>query len=234
MQTLSRTTRLGRQARIALSALLTLGLIGVAAAPAAAAPPDKLQIPLTILFPDFERGLVGFLNTTREEYCTPAVIKFEKELQQFFKDLEEWENGGQVGPPPEFPDEPQFPDGRKPINIQEKVTGKGAIVGRARGSRLVAQLWPMVSNPPEAGPCTDSDPKATPWRGTGSFRGNDNDLDVSETRGNAFGERISMTVKRNGQKARYVSRFHLNDRCYMPEDGPPRCLIETTRFIRVD
>ena len=225
---------LGRQIRIALSVVLTLGLAGAAASPASAAPPDKFQIPLTIQFPDFERGYVGFLNTTRAESCTQAVVAFEEDLLQFFIDLEAWESGGMQGPPPEFPDEPEFPAGQKPVSIQEKVTGKGAIVGHARGSGLVAELWPMVGNPPGVGPCTDSDGAATPWTGTGSFRGNDNDLEFSETRGNAFGERISMRLSRNGDRARYQSRFHLNDRCYMPEDGPPRCLIESTRFVRVD
>jgi hypothetical protein len=214
-----------------LAGIIAASLALAIAAPAAsAAPPDKLQIPLTIQFPDFERGLVGFLNTTRTDYCTQSVVDFE----QFFIDLEEWESGDMQDPPPEFPGEPEFPDGEKLVNIQEKVTGRGAIVGHARGSDLVAELWPMVGNPPGAGPCTDSDGSATPWTGKGSFRGNDNDLDVSESRGNAFGERISMRVSRNGHHGRYEMRFHVNDRCYMPDDGPPRCLVESTRFIRVD
>ncbi len=224
----------GRQTRMALSVVLTLGLAGAAVAPASAAPPDKLQIPLTIQFPDFDRGFVGFLNATRADYCTQAVVDFEEDLLQFFIDSEAWENGDMQDPPPEFPVEPEFPEGEKLVNIQDKVTGKGAIVNHARGSGLVAELWPMVGDPPGAGPCTDSDGAATPWTGTGSFHGNDNDVEVSETRGNAFGDWISMRLSRNGDRARYQSRFHLNDRCYMPDDGPPRCLIESTRFVRVD
>ena len=33
-------------------------------------------------------------------------------------------------------------------------------------------------------------------------------------------------VNEEGDAFSYISRFHFSDRCYIPEAGPPACLIE--------
>lgn len=88
----------------------------------------------------------------------------------------------------------------------------------------------MVDDPPGVGPCTDTRKSATPWTGTARVQGNDNDVLVSETRGNDFSDSGRVSVSRYGKRAVSSWRFHVNDRCYQPEDGAPACLVERSSF----
>lgn len=200
--------------------LLAGSLMAAMAAPATAAPPEKSQIPFTIQHLDEQNGLVAFMNIGREAYCTQAVVDFENAIINWIAD-------GMVDP---FPDEPAFEDGIKDIAVQTKVTGKGAIVGQAKGSGLYIELWDLEDNPPIVGPCTDTDGGDGLFaKGTGSFHGKDNDLEGTGTRGNAFGDqgRASVTDG-SGNGYQYSWLFRLNDRCYAPDDGPPACLLDTS------
>ncbi len=219
--------------RRAMSLIGAAALLLALSVPTAAAPPTKFAENFTILFPDVERGLVIFINTTRDEYCTPAVVAYEEAVIQWIIDWDAWFEGGQVGPEPPFPDVPAggFPEGNDPILTQIKETGQGALVRHQRARGLVAEIWPMIENPPLVGPCTDTDPGDTPLVGMAQYQGNDNDLFGSGTRGNAFGDRGTITGRdADGEPFRYSWRFHLNSRCYVPEGGEPACLIDTSSF----
>ena len=187
---------------------------------AVAAAPDKTEIPFTIQHLDLEHELVTFGNLGRGAYCTPAVVQWEE-------DILTWLEGGMVGPPPA---DPPFPDGLEPISVQTKATGKGAIVAQAKGSGLYVELWELESNPPLIGPCTDTDDGAGLFAtGTMRFHGKDNDFDATGTRGNAFGDQGRAAVTDGaGDTYRYTWLFRLNDRCYEPDEGPPKCLIDTS------
>jgi hypothetical protein len=190
------------------------------AAPTAASPPERFEEPFTPNFPDLENDLAVFVNITRDAYCTDDVVAFEEAVIA-------WIEGGMVDP---FPDEPEFPPGFDGIDVQLKETGKGALVAHANADDLVIELWTLDSpeNRPFVGPCTDTDDDAEFFaRGTTSFKSNDNDLFGSGTRGNAFGDQGRAEVMDGaGNYYDYSWKFHLNSRCYAPEDGPPACLIE--------
>lgn len=208
----------------ATAALLAVAIV----APMTAAAPDRYEERLTILFPDEDRGLIIFVNTTRDDYCTPAVVAWEEDVIQWSIDFDEWVDGGEVGPEPEFPPDPAsgFAEGNDPIRIQEKVTGQGALVWHMNAKGLDAEIWPMVDDPFFVGPCTDSRANGG-LVGTAQVQGNDNDVFVSGTRGNSWGDRGTIMARdADGEPHKYSWRFHTNDRCYVPEDGPPRCLIE--------
>lgn len=208
------------------TALLVLAL----AAPAAAAPPQKSQEAFWRGFPDFELGLVILVNQTRANFCTDEVVAWEEDVIQWIEDYDDWVDAGEPDPPgePPFPDDPVggFPMGIGTISVQSKETGKGAIVQHEMARGLVAEIWPMVASAPGVGPCTDTDPGDDPLVGIGDFSYNDNDLEGSGTRGNAWGER--GTVRAEGH--RYTWRFHTNSRCYAPPFESPRCEIVMSSF----
>jgi hypothetical protein len=190
----------------------------VSAVPALAGPPAKFQVPLTILFPDTSLGLVVMINTDRASYCTPEVVAYEEAFIA-------WLDGGEVGDPPA---EPAFPEGFQLISIQEVETGKGAIVSQTKASGLAIEIWELEADAPLVGPCTDTDDNLNRiGGGTVSYQGNDNDLFGSGTRGNAFGDRgHAKLVGSDGSSLEYAWLFHINSRCFSPEEGPPKCLIE--------
>jgi len=200
--------------------LLAAMLPGVAAAAA----PDKAEIPFTVQHLDQENGLVAFMNLGRSAYCTADVVQWEE-------DILAWLQGGMVGAPPA---EPAFPDGLKPISVQTKVTGKGAIVASAKESGLDIEPWRLdpPASRPLIGPCTDTDDANSLFAsGTGSFHGKDNDFDGTGTKGNAFGDQGKANVASGGgSEYRYSWLFRLNDRCYVPDDGPPACLLDSSRL----
>lgn len=205
------------------SMLAAMALSLMLALPAAAAPPETIEERFTIIFPDVERELVIFVNTTREDYCTADVVDWELAVIQ-------WIIGGEVGP---FPDDPPsgFPEGNDPIVSRVKETGQGALIAHRKGVDMNAEIWPMIDDAPLVGPCTDTDPSDTQLVGTADWSANDNDVDVSGTRGNSFGDRGTIKGRdASGKPFKYSWRFHVNDRCYVPEDGPPACLIETSSF----
>lgn len=209
-----------------ISVALFAGLmVGVMAIPAGVSAAETVDLPLTFEFPDLENELVAFINTDRASYCTPEVIAFEYAIF-------DWLIGGMVGPPPP---EPVFPDGDELVTVRFKETGKGALVIHIDEDDLAMELWAMDSpeNRPFVGPCTDTDDDGAFFAsGTTSFKNNDNDLFGSGSRGNAFGRRGTASVTdADGTEYSYTWRFHLNSRCYTPEDGPPACLIDTAKLV---
>lgn len=66
---------------------------------------------------------------------------------------------------------------------------------------------------------------SVPGFGVTSYKAQDNDAFGSGTRGNSFGHqgKASLTDT-DGNDWSYKWKFHINDRCYAPADGPPACL----------
>lgn len=63
------------------------------------------------------------------------------------------------------------------------------------GGTSSLELWMLDEDADLSGPCQDTDDQAGPWAtGTGDVKGRDNDVDVSLTRTNSFGERLTGTV----------------------------------------
>jgi len=80
---------------------------------------------------------------------------------------------------------------------------------------------------PDVGPCLDTASETIVGTGTAGIRSNDNDLDASGTRANAFGNALSaQVVNDEGDASSYIARFQGSDRCYIPEAGPPASGIE--------
>ncbi len=225
--------------KISKVALVVVLLMTMAAAPAAAGPPDRFEANFGFDFPDFENGFVVFLNTTHDAICTDEQIAAELALiewfpiwgEAFFQYLDE-NMGDPTGFPGEFPPaEPPRPDGVESFVVQQKETGKGAIVESNRGSNVPVEIWRQVEEPPGVGPCTDTlgidGPFAT---GTATAIALDNDLFGSDTRGNAFGNHLVATLRTvDGDPFQYHSRFHVNKRCHGGEFEPPACLLEWTK-----
>jgi hypothetical protein len=202
-----------------LSALLAAAtLVLTFAGSASAGPPDRFEDPFAVIFPDLQNELVVFINSDRATACTADVVAWEAAFLA-------WLEGGEVGPEPPLP---EFPGGLDPIAIQAHETAQGAVIYLAKGSGLTMELWEMDADAPLIGPCTDTDDAMHRIAvGTGSYLGNDNDLFGSETRGNAFGDRGQGYLTDDaGNAYRYAWLFHINSRCYAPEDGPPACLLE--------
>jgi hypothetical protein len=199
-------------------------LAGAMAAPAGAAPPHRFDFPLEVNFPDFENGVVVFVNSSRATYCTDEVVAFEETLVAFF-------NG--EGPPPEEPPIPEsptgFPLGLEPITVQLKETRQGAQVFHVNEEDLYIEIWEIDNDPGFVGPCLDTDgTEAALASGTTTYQRQDNDLFGSGTRGNSFGDRGQAVLDGGGS---YEWRFHLNNRCYAPEGGPPTCLLEVGNLV---
>lgn len=189
-----------------------------AAGTALAGPPERFTAPLLFLFPDTNLGLVVLINIDRETICSPEQVAWEEAFIA-------WLDGGEVGDPPEPPVDP---DGFDPVAFQEIETGQGAVVQLFNASGLYVEIWELDADAPLVGPCTDTDDAMhLIGSGTAGFIVNDNDLFGSGTRGNAFGDRgIANIEDDDGNSFRYSWLFHVNSKCYAPDDGPPACLIE--------
>lgn len=152
-------------------------LVLAMAVPATADPPERHEVDIFSVFLDLENELVGFWNITRDDLCA-------------------WVAGGFQGPPPVG----------ELIAAQEVATGqeKEARVGSFHATRSL-ELWQLDENADLSGPCEDTDEQTGALlTGTATVTGNDNDLDVSGTRVNSFGERGQGTVEDNdGSKWRY-------------------------------
>lgn len=163
---------------IALLGATTL-LLTIAVVPAQADPPEQSEEPIMTLFLDDENHMAVFWNVTRDDFCA-------------------WEAGGFDGPPP----------------VQELVpaaaheTGQGAVVGTWRATRHL-ELWDVSEVAEPSGPCEDTAGLSGPWAtGYGASAGNDNDLDVSGTRTNSFGDHVQGTVQDgDGGQWHYSSHF---------------------------
>lgn len=232
--------------KLAVAMMVVVGST-VAGMSAEAGPPERPEdVKPAIVFPDFENGFVVFSNTTREMVCTPDQINFEIAfLQWFFADPpnafayfefegtdQEFVDAGGVLPPA---DPPPF-EGIDAVRLQEKETGKGAIVRTVKGSNLYTEVFALDENATGiAGPCTDTqnyldleDEPELLYTGLSRASSNDNNQFDSPSRNTSFGNRIraSLTDVETGEEVTYVSRFHLNFRCNVPDMAPPACLIE--------
>lgn len=216
---------------LAVGALAVTGLV---APSAVAGPPDRFEVPIAITFPDFENGFVVLANTTREAVCTDEQVAFEESVlaweEEYLEDFLAWIEAG--NDPGEFVPQPPEPsggvDGDALLSVQQKSTGKGAIVERVSGRDLGIEIWQLDEGAPGIGPCLDSQSETLLGSGTADVWSKDNDLFVSGTRGNAFGNDLRASlVSPDGESFKYFSRFRLNDRCHVPDDGPPACLIDT-------
>jgi hypothetical protein len=201
---------------LSLMGAAVLALAG--AAPALAGPPTRFSEPILFSFPDTTLGLVVLINIDRASICTPEQIAFEEALI-------DWLEGGEVGEPPEPPADPE---GFDLVSFQQLETGQGAVVQLFKASGLYVEIWEMDADAPLVGPCTDTDDAMhLIGSGTARFIANDNDLFFSDTRANAFGDRgIANISDDEGNRFRYSWMFHINSRCFAPEDGPPACLIQ--------
>jgi len=151
--------------RLRLTPVALTLLTTLAVAPAAAAPPVQTMEPAFLITLNEELGLVSFWNITREDFCA-------------------WEAGGFVGDPP-------VTDLIPGTEIQ---TGKGALVARLSATADI-EVWALDADADLSGPCQDTDDQAGPWGfGSMTWMVNDNDLDVSLTRTNAFGDRAHGVV----------------------------------------
>ncbi len=206
--------------RRVLVAILVALLTAVMAVPAVATQAERVELPLTYGWPDLDNGIAVFVNYDRDSYCTPEVFAFENAVIA-------WLQGGMVGDPPEPP--PDYP-GDEAVTVLLKDTGQGALVGHINEKALGIEIWTLDSpeNRPLVGPCTDTDDDgAFLASGTTSFHSNDNDVDFSGTRSNAFGDwGTASLTDRDGNPYSYSWHFHVNSRCYAPEGSPPACLIE--------
>lgn len=134
-------------------------VVPLVALPAGAQAPDRVEEPFFTVFPSTEDGVVVFWNITRDKAC-------------------DWFEGGFQGPPPV----------ESLVGVQVKETGKGALVARFHHTAHI-ELWEL--NDPEnmQNPCSDTDGQAGPWaQGAATVSATDNDLDVSGTRRNSFGD----------------------------------------------
>lgn len=151
---------------LALVAAVTM-LLTLTAVPAAQAdPPEEFNEPLFSLILDTDNNVAVFWNTTRNDFC-------------------EWAAGGENGPPP----------------VQELVPAMGhaagpdgVFMGRFHATRHL-ELWSIDDPDNLIGPCEDTAGQDGPLAtGSATVSGNDNDLNVSLTRANAFGQTGTGTV----------------------------------------
>ncbi len=139
--------------------------MSLVALPAQASPPETFDVPIIVLFADEENSNAVFWNITRDDFCG-------------------WAAGGFMGEPPAIE--------LVPITVNE--TGKGAIVASYKETRPI-ELWNFDDPDDLVDPCTDTDEQAGPWAtGDVTVKAHDNDLFVSLTRMNAFGENGTGTV----------------------------------------
>jgi hypothetical protein len=151
------------------------------AVPATANPPERLQEPIFLLFPDTEYGFAVFVNITREEYC-------------------DWEAGGFVGAPPV----------EQLIESKVVETKQGAVVASFQADVSI-ELWRLDADvPPLVGPCEDTDGQSAAWAtGTAHIAANDNDIAVGLTRTESFGDKAQATlVDAAGGEWHYSWTFH--------------------------
>lgn len=162
----------------ALIASLALTLTA-ALAPVSASPPEEFEEPIFISFPDLTHGVAVFWNVTRDDLC-------------------DWIDGGFAGPPPAI----------QPVTVRFNEVRSGAVVASFRATRHL-ELWQLDEDADLTGPCEDTDDSTGPWAtGSAHVAANDNDLFVSGTRTNAFGERgQGSVVDANGTTYHYGWTF---------------------------
>lgn len=173
----------------------------VAGLPAQAAPPETVEEPISFFFPDPDHGVAVFWNTTRNDVCV-------------------WWDGGQVGPPP----------AQQPVEVKWNELPGGVVVVSFQAERYL-EIWRLDDDADLSGPCTDTDGQPGPMA-TGSARvgSNDNDLMVSGTRTNSFGERAQgRLVDDEGAIWHYWWTFH----AHIDHEGQFEVIVDRTSLRRV-
>lgn len=175
-------------------ALLSM-LMMLAMAPASAAPPAREEVDFFTIAHDPEHELFLFWNISRDDFCAWEARNFE-------------------GPAPV----------QRLIPASFVETGKGAVVLRGDGVSTL-ELWALDEGAPTSpAPCQDTDAQEGPWAvGTARWTVNDNDLAVSGTRTNAFGERVRGKVV---DAAGNIWHFSGHVRLVIDRDGEFRVVSE--------
>lgn len=152
-----------RTASLSVSLALALGVV---AAPAAAAPPERFEDPIYLNWADLDQGKVVFVNITRDDLC-------------------DWIDSGFAGPPPVV----------QPVPVQFNETPTGAVVAKFTMRGVHIEMFDLDEDADLSGPCDDTDDSPTPWAtGTANAVGTDNDLfhdasiEMGLHRANAFGD----------------------------------------------
>jgi hypothetical protein len=174
-------------------ALLSM-LLTLAVAPTSAAPPAREEADFFTITLDLEHEQVIFWNISRDDYCA-------------------WEASDFEGPAPV----------QRLIPVSTVETGKGAVVLMGNGVSTL-ELWRLDEGADLSGPCQDTDAQEGPWAvGTARWTINDNDVEVSGTRTNAFGERGRGSVVDAAGNTWHVS-WHV--RLIIDRDGEFRVVSE--------
>jgi hypothetical protein len=182
------------------STFVALVLALAVAAPAAAAPPERTEDPIFQTFPDVKYELVVFWNITRADFCA-------------------WEENDFTGDPPV---------GRL-VPVQYIETAHGAVVAKYSATSTL-ELWALDADADFSGPCADTDDSSAPWAaGSAHVTGNDNDLFVSGSRTNSFGDRGHGTVwDASGAGWRYNWTF----RALIDRDNEFRVVVDRSTLTR--
>jgi hypothetical protein len=213
-----------------LIALAALGLVSLGSSSPATATPT--QFAPTAVFPD-PNGFVVFVNTTRELICTAEQVQYETDvvtwISMHLADYLAWIEAGndpaQFVPQP--PEPPERPAGIELFDRVQRTTAQGAVVQNIRGDDIPIELWVMDEGAPGVGPCLDSASQTLVGTGVADVRAHDNDVFVSGTRTNAFGNTLrAELVDPSGNTFSYSIRFHVNSSCHVPDGEAPVCLIE--------
>jgi hypothetical protein len=183
--------------------LLVLALVSALfglAVPLHASPPETVEEPFFVLFPDLDYEVAVFWNVTRDGFCA-------------------WEAGGFAGPPPAL----------KPVEVTTNETGQAAIVLSISDSSGM-ELWRLDADADLSGPCQDTDDQPGPLAtGSGRFGVNDNDLDVSLTRTNSFGDHgQGRLTGSDGGRWHYSWLF----RALIDQDGGFTLVVQDSNLVR--
>jgi hypothetical protein len=185
-----------RSVRRAAGLLLGIALLGGAmAAPAAAAVTSQEEIPIAYLLIDEANGLLGFVNVNRANRCAWA-------------------------PPAPYP-------ANSTVTVRF-IEPRPGVTMLSYTATLSIELWRLDTGTYDfsQGPCENTAAQTSPFAtGTARISAGDNDLDVSLTRGNAFGETGTATVyEPTGQAWSYSWTFR--GLGIPPEDCACRVIVD--------
>jgi hypothetical protein len=190
-------------------------LLALTASPASAGPPEELEDPFAYTTPDVENGLVVFVNTSREAFCTDLQVSRELAILA-------WLEAGMVDPFPEWALE--RPDGFETWTPMLNDTPRGAIVHLDESDQHLEAWW--MDEPEDAtgvGACTDSDDRLELFAtGTVDLRAIANDFFGSGLRGASIehfrgsGELTGV----DGTEYRYRFSYRLMLPCNEPPGRP--------------
>jgi len=197
-------------------------LLGLAAAPAqAVGPPEVFEDPFAFTGPDYDHGLVVFINTSRESFCTEEQVGRELALV-------EWIEGGMVDPFPEWALE-------RPAGFQtwtpKVIDSPHGVIANLKESGQYIELW-WLDEPEDSygiGACLDTDDRDALFAtGTADIKATATDLFESGLRPVALdhvkGSADLASV--DGQDYRYSFSW----RALIPCQEPPGRPCEVTHF----